>query len=56
MVFAHWFITYTNFYNRHLMGSLTGYKLFIAQYTSREPVLNDGRDIFAWQYTGKGYN
>ena len=27
------------------MGSLTGYKLFIAQYTSREPVLNDGRDI-----------
>ena len=47
--------TYTNFYNRHLMGSLTGYKLFIAQYTAREPVLNDGRDIFAWQYTGKGY-
>ena len=47
--------TYTNFYNKHLIGSLTGYKLFIAQYTAREPVLNDGRDIFAWQYTGKGY-
>ena len=27
----------------------------IAQYTQREPVLNDERDIFAWQYTGKGH-
>ncbi|MES5005544.1 glycoside hydrolase family 25 protein [Prevotella disiens] len=47
--------TYTNFYNKHLVGALAGYKLFIAQYTHREPVLSDGRDIFAWQYTGKGY-
>lgn len=46
--------TYTNFYNKHLSGSLDGYKLFIAQYNGREPELNDGRDIFAWQYTGKG--
>lgn len=46
--------TYTNFYDRYLSGALDGYKLFIAQYTTREPVLQDGRDIFAWQYTGKG--
>ena len=46
--------TYTNFYNRYLSGALDGYKLFIAQYNGREPELNDGRDIFAWQYTGKG--
>lgn len=46
--------TYTNFYNRHLQGALDDYKLFIAQYTTREPELRDGRDIFAWQYTGKG--
>lgn len=46
--------TYTNFYNRYLSGMLDGYKLFIAQYSNKEPELNDGRDIFAWQYTGKG--
>lgn len=47
--------TYTNFYNRYLSGSIDEYKLFIAQYNGREPVLKDGRDIFAWQYTGKGH-
>ena len=26
----------------------------IAQYTEREPVLADGRDITLWQYTGRG--
>ena len=46
--------TYTNFYNKHLLGAIDDYKLFIAQYNSREPELDDGRDIFAWQYTGKG--
>ena len=46
--------TYTNFYNQHLIGAIDDYKLFIAQYTQREPELQDGRDIFAWQYTGKG--
>lgn len=47
--------TYTNFYNKHLAGGcLDGYKLFIAQYSDAEPVLSDGRDIYAWQYTGKG--
>ena len=45
---------YTNFYDSYLSGALDGYKLFIAQYNGREPVLQDGRDIFAWQYTGKG--
>lgn len=48
--------TYTNFYNRYLSGGLLdGYLLFIAQYNNTEPELNDGRDIFAWQYTGKGH-
>lgn len=46
--------TYTNFYDSYLSGCLDGYKLFIAQYSRREPRLRDGRDIFAWQYTGKG--
>jgi lysozyme len=26
----------------------------IAMYTDEEPVLEDGRDITMWQYTGKG--
>ncbi len=47
--------TGTNFYNRYLVGKLDGYKLMIAQYTQREPKLIDERDIFAWQYTGKGH-
>jgi len=48
--------TYTNFYNKYLVGQLDDYKLMIAQYTpDREPILADDRDIFAWQYTGKGY-
>ncbi len=48
--------TYTNFYNKYLVGQLDDYKLMVAQYTpDREPKLADERDIFAWQYTGKGY-
>ncbi len=43
-----------NFYNKHLLGELDGYKLMIAQYSNEEPFLSDERDIFAWQYTGKG--
>jgi lysozyme len=46
--------TYANFYDSYLVGKLNSYKLMIAQYTRREPVLRDGRDFFAWQYTGKG--
>lgn len=46
--------TGTNFYNTHLMGLLDGYKIMIAQYSEREPVLADERDINMWQYTGKG--
>ncbi|MCI6672014.1 MAG: GH25 family lysozyme [Prevotella sp.] len=47
--------TYASFYNRYLSGgTLNGYKLIIAQYTQKPPELNDGRDIYAWQYTGKG--
>jgi len=47
--------TFTNFYNRYLSGKLKGYKLMIAQYTEREPELNDDQDITMWQYTGKGH-
>lgn len=47
--------TGTNFYNKHLAGKLDRYLLMIAQYTKREPVLDDGRDITMWQYTGKGH-
>lgn len=46
--------TFTNFYDHYLLGKIDGYKLMIAQYTEREPVLKDKRDFTAWQYTGKG--
>ena len=46
--------TFTNFYDRYLVGKIDHYKLMIAQYTDREPVLKDERDFMAWQYTGKG--
>lgn len=46
--------TGANFYDKYLLGKLDSYKLMIAQYTKREPVLRDGRDIEMWQYTGKG--
>lgn len=47
--------TGTNFYNNYLSGKLNGYKLMIAQYSQREPVLNDQTDYILWQYTGKGH-
>ena len=47
--------TGTNFYNRYLCGKLGDYKLMIAQYTTQEPILNDGKDFIIWQYTGKGH-
>ena len=46
--------TGANFYDHYLVGQLDNYKIMIAQYTRREPVLKDGRDITMWQYTGKG--
>lgn len=47
--------TGTNFYNRYMSGLMNGYKLMTAQYSSNEPVLNDGNDYMLWQYTGKGH-
>lgn len=47
--------TGTNFYNKYMSGLMNGYKLMIAQYSSNEPVLNDGNDYMLWQYTGKGH-
>lgn len=47
--------TGANFYDHILSGGmLDDYKIMIAQYTEKEPVLVDGRDITMWQYTGKG--
>lgn len=46
--------TYTNFYNKHLVGKINDYKLMIAQYSAEEPKLSDGRDYTMWQYTAKG--
>lgn len=47
--------TYTNFYNKHLCGKIDDYRLMIAQYTDRVPVLADDRDFTMWQYTCKGH-
>lgn len=46
--------TFTNFYNKHLVGKIDRYQLMIAQYTENEPELADGRDFIMWQYTSKG--
>lgn len=46
--------TYTNFYNKYLVGQIDKYPLMIAQYSQDEPRLADDRDIVMWQYTGKG--
>ena len=46
--------TFVNFYNNYLLGKIDDYKLMIAQYTQRIPVLADDRDYTIWQYTGKG--
>lgn len=47
--------TGANFYDQNFQHKLDEYKIMIAQYTQREPVLQDGRDITMWQYTGKGH-
>ena len=47
--------TFANFYDHYLSGKIDDYNLMIAQYTKREPVLADGKDICLWQYTGKGH-
>lgn len=46
--------TGANFYDRYLLGELHDYKVMIAQYTERIPVLKDDLDFVLWQYTGKG--
>ncbi len=39
----------------YLLGELLNdYKVMIAQYTERIPVLKDDLDFVLWQYTGKG--
>src|SRR5574344_1002236 len=46
--------TFANFYDHYLSGKIDDYKLMIAQYTKREPLLADGKDICLWQSTGQG--
>lgn len=46
--------TYRNFYNKHLVGKLDDYQLWIAMYADEQPVLADERDFTMWQYTCKG--
>ena len=43
-----------NFYNKYLQGIIDEYCIMIALYTDEEPILDDGRDVTMWQYTGKG--
>lgn len=44
-----------NFYNEYLSGGcLHPYKLMIAKYSDKEPVLKDGKEYIMWQYTEKG--
>lgn len=47
--------TGANFYDDNLLGKLRDYKVMIAQYTKRSPVLKDDLDYIMWQYTGKGH-
>lgn len=44
-----------NFYDNNLQNKLDDYKIMVAQYTQREPILKDNRDITIWQYTSKGH-
>ena len=46
--------TYTNFYNKWLVGKIPQYPLMIAQYKAEEPVLADDKEYIIWQYTCKG--
>ena len=46
--------TYTNFYNKWLVGKVPQYPLMIAQYKDEEPVLADDKEYIIWQYTCKG--
>ena len=46
--------TYTNFYNKWLVGEIPQYPLMIAQYKDEEPVLADDKEYIIWQYTCKG--
>ena len=46
--------TYTNFYNKWLVGKIPQYPLMIAQYKDEVPVLADDKEYIIWQYTCKG--
>lgn len=46
--------TYQNFYNKHLVGRISGYQWMIAKYQAEVPVLTDDLDYMMWQYTQTG--
>ena len=43
-----------NFYNKYLQHKIDDYPLMVAMYSDNQPILADGRDYTAWQYTAKG--
>ena len=43
-----------NFYNKYLQHLIDDYPLMVAMYSDQQPILADGRDYTAWQYTAKG--
>lgn len=46
--------TYINFYNSYLLNDFRSYNLWIAKYSSSEPILKDNGRWEFWQYTDKG--
>lgn len=46
--------TYINFYNSYLLNDFRDYNLWIAKYSTSEPLLKDNGRWEFWQYTDKG--
>lgn len=42
------------FYNRHFQGLFQDYQWMLARYSTKSPVLKDGKEYLMWQYSDKG--
>lgn len=42
------------FYNRHFQGLFQDYQWMMARYSSKSPILKDGKTYLMWQYSDKG--
>lgn len=42
------------FYNRHFQGLFLDYQWMLARYSTKSPVLKDGKEYLMWQYSDKG--